>query len=95
MLNPLRGSHVNLFLYLRFHRRLFKLIPFHGIAFIKPLKGFNLNNRGCQPTESDTIEVTTLKGLNYFIINVNQIYTAFINLVHPVIILKGLYPILY
>jgi hypothetical protein len=73
MLNPLRGSHVNLFLNLRFYRRLFKLIPFHGIGFIKTLKGFNLYNRGCQPTESDTIEVTTLKGLNDFINNLNQI----------------------
>jgi len=33
---------------------------------LKTRKGFNLNNRGCQPTEAERTEVTTLKGLNNF-----------------------------
>jgi hypothetical protein len=46
----------------RFHRRLFTLIPIPG--FLKTLQGFNLNNRGCQPTENEKNKHTTLKGLN-------------------------------
>ena len=32
---------------------------------LKILKGFNLNNRGCQPTGDKREESATLKGLNF------------------------------
>jgi hypothetical protein len=34
------------------------------LNYFKILKGFNLNNRGCQPTGDKREEFATLKGLN-------------------------------
>ncbi len=36
------------------------------LCCMKILKGFNLNNRGCQPTGDRKGEAATLKGLNLF-----------------------------
>jgi hypothetical protein len=40
-------------------------------AFMKTLKGFNLNNRGCNPRTMKKNEVAALKGLNDFVYNLN------------------------
>jgi hypothetical protein len=34
-------------------------------SYIKILKGFNLNNRGYQPTDDGRKDTSTLKGLNF------------------------------
>lgn len=39
----------------------------------KTLKGFNLNNRGCKPTENEINKVITLKGLNIKLGKLNEI----------------------
>jgi hypothetical protein len=35
------------------------------LSYTKILQGFNLNNRGCQPTDSGREDTSTLKGLNF------------------------------
>ena len=34
-------------------------------SYMKILQGFNLNNRGCQPTDNGRDDTATLKGLNF------------------------------
>ncbi len=37
----------------------------YDLGYLKILQGFNLNNRGRQPTGNGREDVTTLKGLNF------------------------------